>query len=50
MHTEYNRAMTRLGAGVPTSKGEGREGRERRGWREGKGMGGEGGLAMYAFP
>jgi len=33
---------------MPTSKGEGREGR---GWEEGKGgWEGEGGFAMYAFP
>jgi len=35
-----------LGEGVPTSKGDGREGRGK--GREGRE--GEGGLAMYAFP
>jgi len=49
-----------LGEGVPTSKREGREGmgkgkegnvkREREDGKGKEGRGGEGGLAMYAFP
>jgi len=43
-----------LGGGVPTSKGEGREGmgkgKEGDGKREREDGKGRGGLAMYAFP